>query len=347
MRVRADLEEAFRLQARECHRLGSPFNALVCELLARELGGSTRFVRSIDAWQGSPAADALALRVAGAFHGLARSGRCPALAAQYPPHAGAEAALLAAISDALRAHDDFLCEYLSGPPQTNEVARSSALLGAALLIARRTGLPLSWCELGASAGLNLLFDQYRYELGSARFGPASAPVTIASLWEGLLPPLAAPLRVVERAGGDLNPLLPSSPAHRERLLSYIWPDQFERLERTRAALDAAAVAPFRVERAGAADWVAARFAPPLAEGQVHVLAHTIVWQYLSQTERDAVSATMNEAGARATARAPVAWLSMEADAVRDGAGLNLTLWPGGDQELIARADFHGRWVRWL
>lgn len=292
--------------------------------------------------------DALALRAAGALHGLARSGRCPALAVQYPPNPwGEPAPLWAAIAEALSAHDDFLCEYLAGPPQTNEVARSSALLGAALILARRTGLPLAWNEIGASAGLNLAFDQYRYELGSIQYGSAGGPVTIKSSWEGSLPPLDAPLRVVERAGADLNPLVASAPVHRERLISYIWPDQAERIERTLAALDVAAAAPWQVERASGAEWLAARFELPLAAGRVHVLAHTIVWQYLPQSERDAISAVMNHVGAQATPLTPVAWISMEADEVRDGAALHLTVWPPGERALIARADFHGRWVRWL
>ena len=29
------------------------------------------------------------------------------------------------------------------------------------------------------------------------------------------------------------------------------------------------------------------------------------------------------------------------------AALRLTLWPGGEERLIARVDFHGRWAEWL
>lgn len=346
--MRPALQEAFRQQARECRRLGSPFNGLVCELLSERLDGSARFGRIIEAWGGSPVEDALALRATGALHGLARSGRCRQLEAQYPPHSrGEPEPLWAAIAEASTTHDDFLCEYLDRPPQTNEVGRSSVLLGAALLIAQRTGLALSWHEIGASAGLNLAFDQYHYDLGPAHYGDVGAPVTIRSTWEGRLPPLAAPLHVIERAGADLDPLLASSASLRERLISYVWPDQPERLERTLAALAVAADAPWQVERAAAAEWVAARFSLPLKEQRVQVLAHTVVWQYLSQNERDAVSTSMNDAGRRATERARVAWISMEADDVRDGAGLHLTLWPEGERTLIGRADFHGRWVRWL
>ena len=346
--MRSDLQEAFRQQARDCRRLGSPFNALVCEVLSERLDASTRFGRIIDTWQGAPVLDALALRAAGALHGLARSGQCERLTAQYPPHAWGEPdPLWTAIAEALIAHEAFLCEYLDRPPQTNEVGRSSALLGGALQIAERTGLPLSWHEIGASAGLNLAFDQYRYDLGSVQYGDMDCPVAIRSSWEGRLPPVAARLHVAERAGADLNPLPANSAVLRERLISYVWPDQSERIERTLAALAVVAGAPWGVERAGASEWVARHFSPPLRHDRVHVLAHTIVWQYLSQGDRDAMTTVMNDAGRLATERAQVAWLCMEADNVDDGAGLHLTLWPGGQRNLIGRADFHGRWIRWL
>jgi hypothetical protein len=348
--MRADIARAFREQADHCRNLGSPFNGLVCDLLAERLDDSSEFGRRISAWQGAPVADALALRAAGALHALARSGRAPVLAALYPKGNAIElpsaAVLGSVIEETVSEHDALLCPYLDSPPQTNEVARSSILLGAALWIAQRTGLALDWHEIGASAGLNLAFDHYRYELGAATFGPANAPVTIRASWQGKLPPLGAALRVHQRAGCDKSPLDPSSPAQRERLLSYIWPDQSERLQRTAAALELAARAPYRVERASASAWVRAHFSAPLRPGAVRVLGHTIVWQYLPRTERDAVRAAVEEAGARAVRDAQVAWFGMEADEVRDGAGLRLTLWPGGKAEPLGRADFHGRWVRW-
>lgn len=349
--MRADIARAFREQAEHCRNLGSGFNAMLCEVLAERLDTSSEFGRRVDGWPGAPVADALALRAAGALHGLARSGLAPVLTALYPGYGiggdqPSAARLGEVLDEAVREHDAFLVPYLDSPPQTNEVARSSVLLGAALWIAQRTGLALEWHEIGASAGLNLAFDQYRYELGAGSFGAAGNGVTIRSTWEGKLPPLGAQLRVVERAGCDKNPLDPGSPALRERLLSYVWPDQSERLQRTAAALELAARAPYRVDRALASEWVGARFSAPLHAGTVRVLAHTIVWQYLPRAERDAVRDAVEEAGARASKDAQVAWFGMEADDVRDGAGLRLTLWPGGRAEPLGRADFHGRWVRW-
>ena len=67
--------------------------------------------------------------------------------------------------------------------------------------------------------------------------------------------------------------------------------------------------------------------------------HTIVWQYLTKDDRDALRAHLHDAGQRATAAAPLAWLRMEpAGAVAD---LRLTVWPGGQEEVLATAGYHG------
>ncbi|MET4633220.1 DUF2332 domain-containing protein [Kaistia defluvii] len=344
-RMAGDLLKAFQSQAGSSRKLGSPFTAEICELLAEHLDDSSRFGRRILGWPGDPFADALALRAAAGFHALKRAGKSTRLAAAYPPNPVDRAALTEAVIDAIGSHDDFLHDWLDSPPQTNEVARSSVLIGSALLLASEFGLPLDWHEIGASMGLNLGFDRYRYEFGSDRWGAADSPVLIHSEWRGVNPDTTAPVELRSRAGCDLNPLDPGLPADRERLLAYVWADQTERLARASAALDVAAAAPWRVEKADAAAWVARHFSAPPRPGAARVLAHTIVWQYLPETTRQAIMQTMQDAGERATPEAPVAWLRMEADG-RDTAGVRLRVWPGGTDLEIARADFHGRFVEW-
>jgi hypothetical protein len=343
-----DLLKAFQSQAAACRALGSPFTAEICDALVRHLDESSRFGRRIHSWPGDPLADALALRAAAGFHALKRAGRSPALADVYPPNAVDGDALASALAAAIGEHDDFLHDWLDSPPQTNEVARSSVLLGGALILGEEIGLPLAWYEIGASMGLNLGFDRYRYEFGAASWGAADAAVRIRSEWRGAAwPDTAAPVRVLERAGCDVHPLDPRSSPDRERLLAYIWADQTERLARASAALDVAAAAPWHVEQADAAAWVDRRFAAPQPAGTLRVLAHTIMWQYLPEATRAAIQASLDEAGRKATPRTPLAWLRMEADGTRGTAGVRLTIWPGGAEREIARADFHGRFVEWM
>ncbi len=79
------IADHFRTQATACARLGSPFTAHLCERLVALLDGGTGVGRRVQGWPGDPRADALALRLCGGLHALARSGDAPELAAVYPP----------------------------------------------------------------------------------------------------------------------------------------------------------------------------------------------------------------------------------------------------------------------
>ncbi|GGH58141.1 hypothetical protein GVY41_14925 [Frigidibacter albus] len=58
------------------------------------------------------------------------------------------------------------------------------------------------------------------------------------------------------------------------------------------------------------------------------------------------AALLAEADARATPQPPLARFGMEADGAAPGAGLTLTLWPGGTPQPMDRFDFHGCWIDW-
>jgi hypothetical protein len=275
-----------------------------------------------------PAPSALALRLMGGVHRLVLSGEAPELTTgdSWPT-----------FLEILRERREVLRELVERPVQTNETGRCAALLGGFLEIARTTGLPLRLLGVGASAGLNLAFDRYRYELGDGRWGPDDSPVTIRSALSGR-PPLDAPLDVASRTGCDARPLDSRSEEDRLTLTSYVWADQTERLNRLRAALDVAAETGIEVEQAGAADWVEAQLREE-AFGVTSVVFHSIVMQYLPDEERERFEEAVR------TAPGSVAWLRMEpADELTD---VRLTLFPGGDERLLARAGYHGDPVVWL
>lgn len=339
--------ETFRFQAGACRSLGSPFTATLCDLLAERLTDSSRFGARIINWPETARADAIALRAAGALHALVRSGRARDLAALYPPLEAKPDQLWDAIEAAIGKHDDFLHDFLDSPPQTNEVSRSSALLGMALRLAARLEMPLALHEIGASAGLNLAFDTYHYLLGDGNeWGESNALVHIQSEWRGNIPPLEAPLEIASRVGCDRNPLDPHSPESVERQLAYIWADQHNRIGRVSAALSAAATMPYAVDKADAADWVEARLGEEAQPGVVRVFFHTIVWQYLPEATRNRITEAFAVAGANATADTPLVWMFMEAEDHPAGAVLKQTVWPGGESETVGLADYHGRWVDW-
>lgn len=312
-------------------------------LLAAHWPDDTAVARRFAAWPGNIGARgaALPLRIAGGLHALVLMGRDADLAAAYPPHHRDDAALLAAVLGGLRRHDSFLYDWINSPPQTNEVRRSVGLIAAAHWLAARYHLPLQLTELGASAGLNLMFDRFRMDIAGQFWGPARSTVRLSPVWRGPLPPLARPM-VAERRGVDLNPLLVSRPDDKLRLIAYLWPDQSDRIARTRAAM---ALAPAPVDKSDAIDWLARRLATP-CPGRLHLVYHTIAWQYFSRQAQARGKAIIEAAGAAAHPDAPLAWLSMEADANPDAAALTLRFWPGDATLALGRIGFHGQWVDW-
>jgi hypothetical protein len=115
--------------------------------------------------------------------------------------------------------------------QTNEAGRCSALLPAIW----ETGLGrFHLIDLGASAGLNLALDRYRYRWDGLEWGPES-PVVLQCAIRGRMPD-PRDLELLSRTGLDLNPLDPSDPDDRQWLEALIWPEQEERRRRLHAAL---------------------------------------------------------------------------------------------------------------
>jgi hypothetical protein len=337
----------FRQQAEWCERMGSPFTALVCRALHEDLSEETAFGRRLLNWPGKPEADAIALRACGALNALAREGH-RALAPLYPPNPPpSDRAFRLAARDVIAREDAKLTRFLDSPPQTNEVSRSAALLPGYLEVARRTGLPLAIREIGASAGLNLLFDRYRYDYGSFSWGAAEARTQIPCEWRGQKPELAETIAVADRKGCDVNPIDARDAAARGRMLAYIWPDQSARLARAESALNLAAAENIRVEAIDAAAF-AARELETGAQNRALALAHSVFWQYLADAKKTQIRAAIAGAAARATRASPFAWLRMEAEAdERRGAVLRLSLWPDGPiDQALAVVDFHGRWLEW-
>lgn len=347
----ADVRAAFAKQATICTASGAPFTGRLCGLIGERLDRSSPIGRRVLDWPGNPSheGDALPLRLAGGLHDLARSRAAPALTAIYPPHAAPDDAVVWEIvagclaSNAARIHP-----WLDGPPQTNEIGRSSGLMAGLLVLSERFGLPFSLYELGASAGLNSLLDRYGFRLGERMAGDAASPVQLAPEWRGAPPPQAE-VRVVARRGVDMRPLDVTDPETRRRLSTYVWADQRERLERLNLALDLAAADPPGVDQGDAADWLTQHLSVEPEAGVCRVVLHTIAFQYFPRETQATIRAWMERVGAAANAYAPLAWLTYEAegDGFERWPVLRLRTWPGdGEAAWLAKGHPHGAWYEW-
>lgn len=353
------LFDAFALQQRWCAD-ASPFTARLLSRLQRWLRQAPDARALMLAVADDPAAGAVPLRAAGALHHLALRGLQPWHGLWPPqgrgptgtnPDPAFDDTLDPAIALAWREHRDRLVRAWADPPQTNEVARSAVLLPALLhLAARHPGLPLTLLEIGSSAGLNLWPDCWRYDFGTWSWGPEDAPLRLQAAWHGPVPAAVPPaLPVIARRGCDRRPVDLQDADDGLRLASFVWPDQAERLQRLLRASAAVrtrmADAGVRVEALGASAFLRASLADR-PRGSLAVALHSIVWQYLGADEQAALSSTLAEAGARADARRPLAWLRMEPPSPEAPVELRCTVWPGGEDRLLARVHPHGTHVEW-
>jgi hypothetical protein len=351
------LTERLRFQALACERVGSPLYAILLARAAEDLEAHGPTWEVLRGHEGDPGPSALALRLMGAVNRLVLKGEEAELAAVYrqaaASRAGApasqagsdsqavprEAEAWAAFRDVLERRKEDLRSLVELPVQTNEVGRSAALLPGFLAFAAETGLPLRLLEVGASAGLNLLWDSYRYRADGFAWGPADSPVKLDFELRGEIDlPIPATIEIAEREGCDASPIDPSSAEGRLSLLAYVWPDQPARVERLQAALGLAAELPASIERAAGAPWLRDKLAEP-RPGRATLVYHSIVMQYMSDDERAEFKGHLKAAGEKATASAPLGWLRLEP--AGELAEVRLSTWPGGEDRHLALAGYHG------
>jgi hypothetical protein len=338
------LKQAFEEQAGHCVALGSPFMGQLMNVLARDWQYHTAIGRKLATIEGDvgPMGASLPLRIAGGLHALALQRKAPELVATYPPNKASDANLSSAVLDAFKTHEAFLIDWTDHVPQTNEVRRSAALIAGARVAVQHFDLPIHLSELGASGGLNLMWDHFALEIDGNRFGPNMSTILLAPEWTGAMPPSVQP-RIEKRDGVDLNPLNPTRHDHLLRLMAYLWADQPEGLKLTRSA---ASVMDARVHQGDAIDWLS-RQLPQVPQERLYLIQHTVAWQYFPKEAQTRGKTLIEAAGKRATAHRPLAWLSMESDSADNkGAALTLRLWPGDITLNLGRADLHGRWIDW-
>lgn len=285
----------------------------------------------------------LPLRLLAALHYLALDGRAPGLARAY----AGEGEVWPAFREALARESEWIVRFLREQGmQTNEVQRCFGLLPAFLLAAGETGRALDLIELGPSAGFNLLWDRYAYRYGNERWGAEDAPLELsgelrAPLTRGLL--AIRPI-VRKRLGIDLNPIDVNSERGARLLRSFIWPDQTERLERLERAIEVVCADPPKIRRGNYLELL-----EPLlnahSDDALTVVYQTASLSHLPSGQRRAVEEIL----ARAGERGPLAFISGEhpPNDPADYWQLRFQLWPGGEPRILARFDYHGRWLEWL
>jgi hypothetical protein len=325
------LAARLRRQAGWCAKDGSPLYASLLDRAAHDLEVEGPVWEVLSGFEDEPGTAAVALRFMGAVHRLVLDGSLHELARHYPSTGGEGDAetIWQLFRQALIDHRDEIRALVAERCQTNEVGRSAALLGGFLEVAHRSHSPMRILEIGASAGLNLRWDRYRYESADGAWGEPGSRVTFAHSFD-VPPPMNRAADVAERKGCDLQPIDPASDEGRLRLRSLIWADQLGRMAQLDGALEIASTMPVEVEKVDAVSFLERELRQSRRDVAT-VVYHSVFLQYVAEPDRARIAGLIAAAG--------VFHLSMEPAET----SFEIRL----DGELLGTSGPHGMRVRWL
>jgi hypothetical protein len=273
----------------------------------------------------------LPVRLLGGLHYLVLDGRAPGWA-------------WADVRETLAREREWLARFVADRGvQTNEVQRCWALLPAFLSLAER---PLELLELGASAGLNLLCDRYRYRYAGGSWGATDSPLELSG--EERTPVPASLLRrdveIRRRRGVDLEPIGVRDPDAVRLLECFVWPDQQERIRRLRQAVELARREPPDVIRGDYVQLLPGLLADRDPEA-LTVVFQTVSTVYLAEERYEELRRIVDEA------EPPLAWISTrrfteETTGIEGGFELELRAPDDLKPRLVAKMGYHGQWLDW-
>ena len=238
--------------------------------------------------------------------------------------------------------------------QTNEVARCAFYLPALSAIARDE-FPLTLVDVGASAGLNTLFDQfeYRYQPGGSLGGPS--PVVIDCATRGDVPIPSEFPTVTTRISLDISPIDATDLDQARWLKACVWPDQPERFARLEGAIALAHEHEIDIRRGDAVDRVAELIREASPDGHP-VVMNSWVLNYFTHDERLAYVAELDAVGEELDfswvfAEAPLVCSGIpmpQDEPLRERTLVMIARWRHGLRtiEHAGTTHPHGRWLRW-
>lgn len=227
--------------------------------------------------------------------------------------------------------------------QTNEVQRSAYLYPSIATTYRLfDDRPISLIELGASAGFNLLWDQYLYQFGDAEpVGLKGSSLTLTSHFRGPnRPDLSGGFPVVSRRIGiDLHPIDLMDQDQVLWLQALIWPEHFERKARLNKAIRIAMVNPVEIIQGNAIETLQDLLAKT-PSSEIAYVYHTHVANQMSQEERDRLLWMIDEFGKRQD----VVHIHNNIEP-----HIHATIYRNGERidMPLAKSDGHANWIEWL
>ncbi|WP_210443436.1 DUF2332 domain-containing protein [Nocardioides sp. SYSU D00065] len=238
---------------------------------------------------------------------------------------------------------DVRATIMARATQTNEVGRLATLAPVMALVEG----PVALVEVGASAGLCLYPDRYDYAWPPAGALRGSGGPLLSATATGPLPVPAAHPHVAWRGGVDLNPLDVADADATAWLENLVWPEQDERRERLRRALEVARREPPELRRGDLFEHLPGLLAEASRHGTPLVF-HSAVVAYLEDDDRRRFHDLMSELVAAGRCR----WIANEGPRVLPRVTADLRVPPGRfvtalDGVPVALSHGHGHAIDWL
>ncbi|MBM3933552.1 MAG: DUF2332 domain-containing protein [SAR202 cluster bacterium] len=229
--------------------------------------------------------------------------------------------------------------------QTNEVGRCSVLLPALGVVTKAGGdLPLAMVDVGASAGLNLLWDSYSYDYGDGVVhGNANSPVSVRCEVKGTArPPVPMTFPAVAcRVGIDLAPVDVRDSDAVRWLRALVWPEMNARLETLEHAIELAQSEPPDVRRGDALEVLPAVLSEmPVAATIVVYHSHTLN-QWGEDARKRLFTMLVEASTLRPVYRVAMEWTGQWPE-------MKLLTYRDGVETVTKLANYqpHGKWIEW-
>jgi hypothetical protein len=331
----------------------APLNAALCRVIAqhRDLSGLLSH---------APLINQHPVLLLAALHFLVLDEPDSELAAWYPnitvqPREPDDNALADALREFANERGAALLEIIATRSvQTNEVARCALFLPAFALLAHSVG-PLAHLDIGTSAGLTTLARHfsYRYDDQPPIGNPSNVEIVCSTRGVGPVPTSVPPIAVA--IGIDTNPINLAEPLDARWLQACCWPDQGDRFDRLRAAIELAQNHPPDVRIADAVEGAAEAITELDAIGHP-VVTTSWVMNYLSPQRRVAFVAELDRIGTNCD----LSWVIVEAPAQsqglphavqfsrEDATALTVVTWRSGQRTTahLGTCHPHGYWIHW-
>ena len=226
--------------------MGSPLYSAFCR---RIVDDADLLALAAEARPGQP----FTYPLLGAAHMLVLGGTDTPLADYYAsvtrtPKQDVDGAFQAFRTFCLDRRGDLLAIMKERMVQLTFVGRAAFVLPALAYVARLAGEPLSFIDVGCSAGLLTMFTSYSYDYGPGRRIGSAADLALAPFrFEGPPPDFLTGIpKLGPVVGIDLNPVSAADPIERRWIEALYAPDMVEERRRLRAALDLRARTPLTV-----------------------------------------------------------------------------------------------------